>query len=97
MFGALNSVGVTNLQAWRAEIAVLGMDQVIKDYLVFNVVGTVRAADLKADQSVSRVSSRVFRLAESPSELIIDSVAFRALEAAGLRHLEIQELDEAEI
>jgi hypothetical protein len=112
MLSILHSVGVSNLQTWAAEIRILGTDQLLTNYVVFNVVGSLTCADSGASQSVPLAEgrffteltvnprpvggARMFRLAESLIEIIVDEDVARALGKGGLSHVELEALDETD-
>ena len=112
MLEVLHAAGVSNLQTWPAEIAILGSEEILRDYVVFNVVGLVSCADTSASQSTPlaegsffmeltlnpgrAAGARMFRLAESPIELIVDSSIADAIAQARLSHVELEALDENE-
>lgn len=98
---ALVAAGVSNLDVFQAEITDPSTQQVYTDYVAFNLIGKVAAADM--DKSVydpsipwfdavaiNNLAARgqlLFRLAESTNAIMIHEGVKARLEAAGINTL----------
>jgi hypothetical protein len=108
---ALQSAGVNNLQILPAAITNSHTGAIIDDYVVVNVIGMVSCANIDESSTspladvyyfhnlvIDPARTRdmlMFRLAESPMEIIIHETVAQQIEAGGFTGLILQPLTEA--
>jgi len=111
LVAALQAAGVDNLQTFPAEITNNETGEVIRDFVAVNVVGMVSAADEGASESspladvkffhrlvmdpTSAKGLRMFRLAESRMDVIVDEAVAEAVRAGDFVDVVLEPLDES--
>jgi hypothetical protein len=87
LYAALQDAGVTNIDAYRAEIADTTSKTLNMDYVAFNIIGKVSAADLKASRtargSTNRMISADFDAVTIKGEAARGALLFRLAESVG--------------
>jgi hypothetical protein len=106
---ALRAAGVDNLQTFPAVVRNDDSGELIHDFLVVNVIGLVSAADTAASVTSPLadgrffhqlvlddgrvVGMRMFRLAESRIDLIVDEHVANSIREGGFRDIELEPLN----
>jgi hypothetical protein len=109
--GALEAAGVDNLQTFPAEIKNNQTNEIIRDFVAFNIVGMVSAAntgastgsplaDVQYFQNLVLDPKRakgllMFRLAESILDIIVESKIADAIRRGGFIGVGVEPLEEA--
>jgi hypothetical protein len=110
LVSALAAAGVDNLQTFPAEIKHSLTGDIISDFVVFNIVGMVSAANLGASSSTPLADVQhfhklvidparpkgllMFRLAESRRDIIVAEQIADAIRAGGFTDLGVEQLEE---
>lgn len=106
LIAALEAAGVDNLQTFPAEITNSETGDVIRDYMVVNVIGLVSAADLAASTTTPLADVKffhtlvvdekrangllMFRLAESRLDVIVEERVAAAIRAGNFRDVVLE-------
>jgi hypothetical protein len=98
LFTALQQAGVTNIESYHAEISDPAANKTWDNYVAFNIVGKIKAADLKKSSQDPMIpwfdsvaidvpatrEALLFRLAESVNAIVVHEKVKQHLEANGI-------------
>jgi hypothetical protein len=110
LVAALQAAGVDNLQTFPAEIKNSDTGEIIRDFVAVNIIGMVSAADEAASESspladvkffhklvmdpTRAKGLRMFRLAESRMDVIVDETVAEAIRAGDFTDVVLEPVEE---